>query len=176
MLSNIGVCQGMKQLPWSIALQTISLPSQLESIAHQLTCIHIHNPSRGRSTSGCTKAQTAEFHYEGGRETAGLTLWNRRSEIRRKRFTEVTSSGCHLCLPSTPPRPILMKPDCLFCSISPLISSAGAWYKSLMVTVTNKSATSPTFTALSSGRRHSPSPDGWVKHLGSEPGSTDVAM
>lgn len=59
--------------------------------------------------------------------------------------TSPPSDGCHLCLTPTPPRPFLMKPDFLFCSASPLISSTGALYNGLMLIVANKSTFLPPF-------------------------------
>lgn len=90
-------------------------------------------------------------------------------------------SGCHLCLRPTPPRPFLMKLDCLFCSAGPLILSTGALYNSLMLIVTNKSnprpsTQTPLTPASSSVRQLTPRPDGCLKRLGSLPGSTGAAM
>ncbi len=135
------------------ALHFRLLPSHRNySVAHQLTCIHIHIPSWGRSMTwvqlcSLCAPQKTECLHRGGRQAAGLTHckhhpnWGERSVggARGSFKISLPSDECHLCLPRTPPRPFLMKPDCLLCSASPLILSTGALYNSLMLIVANKS-------------------------------------
>lgn len=71
----------------------------------------------------------------------GTSVWGAWDSFK----ISLPSDGCHLCLPPTPPRPFLIKPDYLFYSASPLILSTGALYYSLMLIVANKSTFLPTF-------------------------------
>lgn len=148
-------CQDKKQLPWSIALQALPLPSQLQSS----TSVNLHTYSYPimrqihDQVQLCSlyAAQKTEFLRWGGGEAAGLTLcihhpnWRERSVggARGSFKISLPYDGCHLCLPPTPPRPLLMKLDCLFCSAGPLILSTRALYNSLMLIVANKSTFPP---------------------------------
>lgn len=97
------------------------LPSQLESS----TSVNLHTYSYPimrqihDRVQLCSlgAAQKAEFLQRGGggcrpHALSTLSVGGLIEDI-------LPRDGCHLCLPPTPPRPFLMKPDCLFCSASP---------------------------------------------------------
>lgn len=138
------MCQDKTQLLWRSALQATALPLQLEAIAHQLTCIHIHIKSwdlQSAKHKDCilpmVRQRAFRHHLKwDGRSVGGA--WGS--------FKIPPPPGCHLCLPPTPPRPLLMKLDCCSAQQALWLLSTGALYNSLMLIVTNKSTSTPTPT------------------------------